>query len=97
MGFEQAHRLRLERIQPAGPWRRGPASVLVAGQPLRDRAPVESERTGRLRDRQVPAVMVVADLAEGLIVDHGTLPNSWRSWSSRVRTSSGAGASKAST
>ncbi len=46
-------------------------SVLRALHPLGHRLRMQSQRARGLRDRQPLAIMVIADLAEGLVVDHG--------------------------
>ena len=105
MGLQQAHDLCLERIESACTWRRLPRSELGALHPLGHRLRMHAEGAGDLRDGEPLALMAIADLAVGLIADHGVRPMAARSRSSLTaissalnsRTSIRGGESRAST
>jgi len=70
VALQQAHHLVLERIEPARP-RCGCARFITrALHPLGYRLRVHAQHARRLRDGEPLAIMVIADLAEGLVVDH---------------------------
>ena len=74
MGVEQAHDARLERIKLAGTWPAASRREVRTRQPHRDRAPMNPEKPGGLRNRQALAVVAIVNLAECLVVDHDRCP-----------------------
>ena len=74
MGVEQAYDARLERIQLAGTWLAASPCEARTRQPHRDRAPMNPEEPGDLRNRQALAVVAIVNLTECLVVDHDRAP-----------------------
>ena len=75
VGIEPAHDLALEGVELAGV-RPGPAQAgpELAVAPPGHRARIQTQRSRCLRHAQLLAAQVVADLAIGLIVEHGGAP-----------------------
>jgi len=75
VNIEPAHNLSLVRIELAHTRHAGARLELLHARPLGDRARVQSERSGGLRDAEPLATQVVADLAEELIAEHAGAPS----------------------
>ena len=75
MGVEQAHDARLKGIKLAGtcPAAASPCEARTR-QPHRDRAPMNPEEPGGLRNRQALAVVAIVNFTECLVVDHDRCP-----------------------
>src|SRR6516162_2236828 len=85
MAVEQAHDARLERIELAGTWPAASRCEARTRQPDRDRAPMNPEEPGGLRNRQAVAVVAIVNLTECLVVDHDRAARCQaRSWQSRA-------------
>ena len=74
VGIEPAHDLALECIELAGARHTRTRSELLHGGPLGHRARIQCERPRGLSHGKLLAAQGVADLAEGLIVEHGGAP-----------------------
>jgi len=75
VGIEPAHNLPLVRIELAHTRRACARMKLLHVRPLGDRARVQSERTGGLRDAEPLATEVIADLTEEFIAKHAGAPS----------------------
>ena len=75
VGIEPTYDLALVGIELAHARHAGARAKLFHAGPLGYRARIQCERTGSLRDSEPLATEVIADLAEGLIVEHGDAPS----------------------
>jgi hypothetical protein len=85
MGFEPLADLGFIGIELARTRRALAGTKAWLGDPLGHRAPIQIQGPCDLRDLQAALLAILADLAEGLVVDHDSSPRAWRKSSRMAR------------